>query len=134
MAHLERWARLRRVKTLRSIHLYLGCAFAPLLIYFALSGIWQRLGAHWADQPPGPIRKALIVLSTLHTGRGLKLGPNLSSPLMTALVIVMAVTLILTIVLGVVLAFRFGHRKTAIICLVGGLVVPVLACLLTAQL
>lgn len=32
------------MKKLRSIHLYLGCIFAPLLLFFAVSGIWQVLG------------------------------------------------------------------------------------------
>ena len=32
------------MQKLRSIHLYLGCIFAPLLVFFAISGIWQTLG------------------------------------------------------------------------------------------
>src|SRR6478672_8450976 len=46
------------MQKLRSLHLYLGCLFAPLLLFFALSGIWQTLG--WNT----PL---LQKLSSLHT-------------------------------------------------------------------
>jgi hypothetical protein len=29
------------MQKLRSVHLYLGCLFAPMLLFFAISGIWQ---------------------------------------------------------------------------------------------
>ena len=122
------------MKLLRSIHLYLGCAFAPLLIFFAISGIWQRFGAQWSrTDSPGAIQKAVTLLSTLHTGGDLKSGKSLSSPVMNAFVVAMAASLILTIVLGVLLAFRFGHRKVALLCLLGGIVIPIIACILTAR-
>jgi hypothetical protein len=34
------------MKKLRLLHLYLGCIFAPMLLYFAVSGIWQTVGIH----------------------------------------------------------------------------------------
>ena len=33
------------MKRLRAIHLYLSCVFAPLLLFFAISGIWQTWGS-----------------------------------------------------------------------------------------
>jgi hypothetical protein len=120
------------MKTLRMLHLYLGCIFAPMLIFFAVSGIWQRFGAHWSGAQPRALQSALSLLSTLHTARPLKSGANLSSSLMTVLVLAMAVSLMLTIVLGVMMAFRFGHKKVAIICLLCGVVLPILVCLATA--
>jgi hypothetical protein len=114
------------MKTLRVLHLYLGCVFAPLLIFFALSGIWQRLQSTWSLHLPRTLQNALFLISTVHTGRELKSGATLSSPAMTCLVLVMAGALILTIVLGVMIAFRLGHRKVALLCLVAGIMVPVL--------
>ncbi len=58
------------MKNLRSLHLYLGCIFAPLLLFFAASGIWQTLG----------IRLPLLQrLSTIHTSHVLKVGGSLTN-------------------------------------------------------
>jgi len=112
------------MKTLRSLHLYLGCLFAPMLLFFAVSGIWQTFGWQWTKE--GRIAGILTYLSTIHTGRGLKAKiQTLSSPLMEWLIVLMAIALIFTIILGIVMAFKFGHRKTAIFCLLGGFIVPV---------
>lgn len=112
------------MKKLRAIHLYLGCLFAPMLIFFAVSGLWQTF-------PSKTLRdmKVLAWLSTIHTGHGLKVG-TLSSVYMRGLVVVMAVSLIFTIVLGILMAFKFGHKRTAVYCLLGGIVVPAVFALL----
>jgi hypothetical protein len=121
------------MKGLRTLHLYLGCVFAPLLFFFAFSGIWQRFGAHYVQREiPRPLERAIMLLSTVHTGRGLKSGENLSSPALNAMAIAMAASLIITIVLGVILAFRFGHKKVAVLCLLAGAFVPIVTCILTA--
>lgn len=113
------------MKTLRRLHLYLGCFFAPLILFFAVSGAWQLFGAHqFSDgyRPPAGV----ALLSTLHTGRGLKSEPStLSSPAMRFMVVAMAAALAVTILLGIVLAFRFEHRLAALGCLAGGIAVPV---------
>jgi hypothetical protein len=46
------------MQKLRALHLYLGCLFAPMLLFFAASGIWQTLGIH---------PRLLQRLSTIHT-------------------------------------------------------------------
>lgn len=113
------------MKRLRSLHLYLGCIFAPMLLFFALSGLWQTLGLQWAKD--GKMGEALAHLSTIHTGRGLREEgiQTLSSPLMEWIVVAMTVSLMFTIILVIVMAFKFGHRKTAVLCLLGGVLVPV---------
>lgn len=115
---------------LRQLHLYLGCIFTPLLVFFAISGLWQNYFFHYPhDHDTHPrLRQAAALLSSLHTGRGLKAadGPEtLSSPVFRFLVTAMALSLLLTMVLGVVTAFRFGHRRVATVCLIAGVVVPV---------
>ena len=113
------------MKKLRAIHLYLGCIFAPMLIFFATSGLWQTLGLHYSNHP------ILTKLSTLHTGRGLKNGFDLASPYMRVLVIAMAISLILTIILGVIMAFKFGHKRAALYSLAIGIAVPLIFVLMT---
>lgn len=101
---------------LRSIHLYLGCIFAPLLLFFAGSGLWQMAGGE-----PALLQK----LSTIHTGGQLKDGSSLTSVPLKAFVFVMAISFIVTTLLGVVMALRFGgSRKAALACLACGILVP----------
>ncbi len=119
------------MKPLREIHLYLGCIFAPMIMFFCLSGIWQTLGWQWPREGRGA--SALALLSTLHTGRGFKVGdpPTLSSPLMHVFVVVMAACLMATICLGVFMAFKFGHRRPAMFCLALGVLAPAAVVALT---
>jgi hypothetical protein len=111
------------MQKLRSIHLYLGCLFAPMLLFFALSGIWQMYGfrAH---------SRTLALLSTIHTSQNLKIG-GLSSPILRDFVVVMAASFILSTILGVVMALRFGRsRKVAYCCLALGVLLPLIAVLI----
>ena len=107
---------LRTMQKLRSIHLYLGCVFAPMLLFFAISGIWQML--HIQSQ-------LLDRLSTIHTSQALKDGGGLNSDFMTIFVLVMAASFILSTVLGVVMAFKYGRsRRAACYCLAIGVSIP----------
>ncbi len=115
------------MKKLRSIHLYLGCLFAPMLIFFALSGLWQTVPLESTHNS-----KALAWLSTIHTSHALKAG-TLSSVYMRWFVVAMAVSLIFTIVLGIFMAFKFGHKRSALYCLAGGFVVPLIFVLLALR-
>jgi hypothetical protein len=104
------------MQRLRNIHLYLGCVFAPLLLFFGNSGIWQSLGV--------PSR-VLTRLSTIHTTATLKNGGDLSTPALRAVVVVMDVSFLLTTILGIVMAFRFGRSRRAVMgCLGMGVLVP----------
>jgi hypothetical protein len=52
---------------LRRLHLYLGCVFAPALLFFAVTGTWQLYRMHDAPKdgsytPPPAIR----ALSAIH--------------------------------------------------------------------
>jgi hypothetical protein len=112
------------MQKLRSIHLYLGCIFAPLLLFFAVSGVWQTLGF----QPP-----FLHRLSSIHTEARWKNGSELGSLPLRIIVVVMALSFVLTTILGVIMAVKFGrNRKAAIYCLVLGFAVPALLVLARA--
>ena len=105
------------MKKLRSLHLYLGCIFAPMLLLFAISGIWQtlRIGSSGL----------LAMLSTAHMGMRLKNGFTLSSAVLRWFIVLMAVGFVITTVLGVVMALTQGtNRKTAFYCLAFGVLFP----------
>lgn len=104
------------MQKLRSLHLYLGCIFAPLLLFFAMSGIWQTIGV---DSP------TLHKLSSIHTEARWKDGSELGSFPLRVFVLVMAMSFMLTTLLGIVMAFKFGRsRRVALYCLAVGIVVP----------
>lgn len=113
------------MKTLRTIHLYLGCVFAPVLMFFAVSGIWQTLG----------IQSGLLNrLSTIHTSHQLKDGGSLTGGVLVIFVLVMAASFLATTILGVVLAVRHGgSRRAAYGCLAFGVAFPLLLVLLRAM-
>jgi magnesium-transporting ATPase (P-type) len=104
------------MQKLRSIHLYLGCVFAPLLLFFAISGIWQTLGLH---------SHLLERLASIHTSHHLKTRDDLTSSLLMIFVLLMAASFIASTILGVMMALKFGRNKRAVFyCLAAGVVVP----------
>ena len=112
------------MQKLRSLHLYLGCVFAPLLLFFAVSGLWQTL----AFSSP-----LLHRLSTIHTSHQLKAGGALTSPPLFFFVLLMAISFIITTLLGVVMAVKFGRSRRAVyVCLALGVLIPLALILLRA--
>ncbi len=110
------------MQKLRSLHLYLGCVFAPLLLFFAISGIWQTLGIR-----PHFLR----VISTIHISHQLKSGEGLSSFALMILVLIMTVSFIVMTILGVVMAVKFGRSRRAVYgCLAFGVIFPLILILL----
>ena len=123
------------MKTIRQFHLYLGCVFAPLLIYFCLSGTWQVFRLN--DVPKNevsPMRSALHQLSSPHLHSAMPgSDPRVShSTVFTWLSAVMALGMVLSAVLGVILAFRFTKRPLLVfLCLALGLAIPLLFLLMS---
>lgn len=105
------------MKKLRSLHLYLGCIFAPMLLFFAISGIWQTLGIGHSG--------VLVMLSTAHVGTRLKSGFTLSSAALRLFIIFMALGFIVSTILGIVMALtQGGNRRKAFYCLAFGVLFP----------
>ena len=119
------------MKTLRQLHLYLGCIFAPLILYFSLSGAWQmfRLNDIPKDAPPSPARALFHALSNPHTHSTLPgLNPKTeSSSAFNWIAAAMALGMVVTTCIGLMLAFRYS-RSTRILaaCVCAGLAVPIL--------
>ena len=122
------------MRLFRQIHLCLGCTFAPLIIFFAGTGIAQTLGLQFtAKGSTGP--NMFTYLATIHTSRGLKVAgglDTLSSPIMKWLVIAMATSLILTTILGVVMTLESGRPRTTAFCLSVGVLAPIALVLIAA--
>src|SRR5437016_8296052 len=56
-----------RMKFLRTLHLFLGCLFAPMLIFFAVTGSWQLFNWHESTRDKTYIAPpALAALSFVH--------------------------------------------------------------------
>jgi hypothetical protein len=99
-----------------------------MLIFFAVSGTWQELHLQWHND-------ILNLLSTIHTGNGLKSKSvsSLSSPYLIWFIVLMAASLVLNIILGLIMAFRFGRRPLVLGCLAAGIVIPFLLIFIFAR-
>lgn len=113
------------MKTLRTIHLYLGTFFAPLLLAFAISGAWQLYRLNDAKKdgsyvPPRLVQK----FSSLHRDQILARGAGGGAAL-RAFCLAGAVLLVVSTILGIVMAYRFSRKPlAATICLLLGVAVP----------
>jgi hypothetical protein len=115
-----------RMALLRRIHLYLGCLFAPALIFFAVSGAWQLYRLHDTKKDGSyTAPSALSALSAVHMNSHLPgKKPSEFTP-MRAFTVAVATGLVITTALGVVLAFRFSRSKlTPAAWLIAGVAVP----------
>ena len=118
------------MKILRRLHTYLGVFFAPLLLFFVLTG-WRQTVTIQRNKSSGQPADWLSNLTQIHvdqiypTERGAENG--YSPALFRALVVVMSISLILTIGLGIFLAFRSSRRSWPVwLSMALGVVLPVL--------
>ncbi len=114
------------MKKLRQIHLYLGCVFAPVLIFFAVTGSWQLFKLHRGlkDGSYNPPR-AVVILSDIHQFQHLPPTSSESRTPLRYFMLTAAVGLVLTTLLGIIMAFRFSRSKTPVVlCLVAGVAIP----------
>ncbi len=116
------------MKLLRRVHLYLGCFFAPLLIFYILSGWYQTVNPQRAKHPSEAetlLQKLRFVhVEQIYPKEGeLKQG---SPKLFQVLVIAMAILATLAIAIGIVLAFKSTRAQWQVwIAITLGLVVPI---------
>lgn len=115
------------MKFLRRLHLYLGCFFAPLLLFFILTGWYQTVTV---DRRKG-VGEAETFVERLRSVHVDQIYPTESamgySPrLFKWLVVTMAVALSVTVVLGIILAFRSIRQRWLVWLSLGlGLAFPV---------
>ena len=116
------------MKTLRRVHLYLGCFFAPLLIFYVATGWYQTVNP---DRRKGVSDSTDLVsrLSRVHVEQyyPTESATGYSTRLFRALVVVMAVALNATVILGIILAFRTSRQKWPVwLALAMGVALPIL--------
>ena len=124
------------MKLLRRIHLLLGCLFAPLLLYYCLSGASQALGLNfqWRDGKNQPTllsefsrpHKAMTMPGASGSNQKKSTISNRSESF-KYFAVVMAVGISATLILGVVMAYKyFRPRWMVTAILAAGLAVPIL--------
>jgi hypothetical protein len=117
------------MKKLRRLHTYLGCFFAPLLLFYVLTG-WYQTVYHDRLKSPGDAETIGEHLRTVHVDQIYPTDRERSHPsspkFFQTLVVIMAVALVITVVLGVILAFRsIKSPWPVLLSLILGFLVPV---------
>ena len=115
------------MKLLRRLHLYLGCFFAPLLLFYVATGWYQSVTLR-RNKNVGEAEDWLSKLRSVHVDQIYPAeSANSYSPfLFRSLVVVMSIALIATTVLGLILAIRtIRPRNWVWLSLVLGVIVPV---------
>jgi hypothetical protein len=114
------------VKFLRSLHLYLGCLFAPMLIFFAVTGSWQLFNWHESTKDNSYIAPpTLAALSFVHKDAHIPGTPARQPTPLRYFILVAAIGLIATTMIGIVMAYRFSNRPlVATIFLLIGIALP----------
>lgn len=116
------------MRTLRRLHLYLGCFFAPLLVFYVSTGCYQTLNPE-RNKVAGEKGGLLFNLRSVHVDQ---IYPNAASQsyspkFFRLLVAIMAISLLLTSALGIVLAFRSSRSQWPVwLSLTLGIGVPIL--------
>ena len=98
------------MKYVRRLHLYLGCFFAPLLLFYLATGWYQTLHPD-RRKNPGAEDDWVGRFRSVHVDQFYPSDhANAYSPaLFRALVVVMALALIITIALGIFLEIGRAH-------------------------
>lgn len=115
------------MKLLRRAHLFLGCFFAPLLLFYVATGWYQTVNP---DRRKG-VSDSLDLVSRLNRVHVEQYYPTeaaagYSTYAFRILVVVMSIALITTLALGIILAFRTSRNKWPVWLSLGlGILLPV---------
>ena len=116
------------MKLLRRLHLYLGCFFAPLLLFYVVTGWYQTVTV---DRRKG-LGEAETWVDRLRSVHVDQIYPadsamGYSPKLFQILVVLMSLALLATIFIGVVLAFRSIRQRGLVWLSIGlGIALPML--------
>ena len=111
---------------LRKIHLYLGCIFAPVLIFLALTGGLQLYDLHESTKDGSYIAPKLVAaMGWIHKHQNLPGDPRGSGRMMKIFMVAASAGLTLTTLLGVFMAFRVSRSAVPVLaCLLAGIALP----------
>ena len=116
------------MKFLRRLHLYLGCFFAPLLLFYVSTGWYQTLNVN-RNKAVGEKGDWISNLRSIHVDQiyPTETANSYSPVLFRALVVVMSISLIVTVGLGIFLAFRSSRKLWPVWLSLGlGILLPAL--------
>ena len=114
------------IKAMRNIHLYLGVFFAPLLVFFLLTGCLQTFGLHEPNKTSNYAPPAIVKsLAQVHKDQKWSVGRTSKSSMpFRYLIILMVLGLFVTTILGVVMAFKYTRPWIVWTLLFFGILVP----------
>ena len=119
------------MKFIRRAHLFLGCFFTPLLLFYILTGWYQSVNPNRlksATEAETLLQKFRVVHSDQIYPSENEFQQKSSPKLFKALVVVMSIAATVTIGLGLVLSFRLFKPVWPVwLCLALGVLLPVLA-------
>ena len=120
---------------LRRLHLYLGCFFTPMLVFFIVTGWYQTVNP---DRRKGVSDSDTFIsrMNRVHVEQYLPsdTAQGYSTKWFTWLVVAMSIALIATTLLGLILAFRFSRNKWPVwLSLVLGFALPIAILLLSQK-
>ena len=118
------------MKNVRRLHLYLGCFFTPMLLFYILTGWYQTMNPNRLKSP-SEAETLVQKLRVVHVDQIYPSEQEFQKPskpkMYKALVVAMAIAATLTILLGVVLAFRTLKNKWVVALSLGlGVLLPML--------
>lgn len=118
------------MKNIRRVHLYLGCFFTPMLLFYVLTGWYQTLHPNRLKSP-ADAETLVQKLRVVHVDQIYPSDQEFKKPstpkLFQALVVVMSIAATLTILLGLILAFRTLKNQWPVwLSLVLGVLLPAL--------
>lgn len=111
---------------LRKIHLYLGCIFAPVLIFFACTGALQLYDLHESKKDGSYVApKMIAAMGLIHKNQHLPGDPRDSGKALKIFMVAASAGLLLTTLLGVFMAFRVSRSVGPVLaCLAAGVALP----------
>ena len=114
------------MKNVRLVHLYLGCFFAPLLVFFTVTGCAQMFAWHEQKKsdprPPSARTQLFDTLGRVHMHGGNQRGSAPAS--FRLLILAMTAGFLVTVFLGVWMAFRFSQKPMLVwLCLLSGILI-----------
>jgi hypothetical protein len=112
---------------MRRFHLLLGCFFAPALLFFTVSGIFQTLRLHKDVKNGYQAPEILKVMAKIHKDQKLPGAQPQAAPwLLQGFVLLMSAGFIFSTGVGLVMAFKYFRPRWAVWALLAaGGILPV---------
>jgi hypothetical protein len=117
------------MKNVRRWHLFLSCFFAPMLLFYVVTGWYQTLSQD-RNKNSAEAQTLRAKLTSIHVDQiyPSEKAESFSPTLFKILVVLMSISLIVTLALGIYLAFNVGRPRWAVwVSLVLGIILPIAA-------